>query len=58
MNRHLVISLVVAIIFAVSAILAITKTDTVQAALFGVGAIIFAMRAASVANRSKTAVEP
>jgi len=52
MNRHVLVSVIVAILFVISGIVALQHNDALMAGISGVAAALFALRALQLAKKS------
>ena len=52
MNRHVLISVLVAILFVLAGIVALQRSDALMAGICGVAAALFALRALQFAKKS------
>ncbi len=57
MNRHLLVSAVILVVFVAMFVLAWTRSDVGQMALFGAGALAFLVRVVGLARQRDEVVE-
>ena len=51
-NRHIVISVLAALVFVAGAVLSLSRSDTLMAVVFGLGGLAFIVRTVLVVRRS------
>lgn len=58
MNRHVIVTAVIFLIFAVVLVLAILRGDLVQSVLFGVGTVAFLIRLLTMTRTAPKTEQP